>query len=334
MSIDQEARAAEGIGGGAAQTALERLLAPMAPSAFLAEHWERAPAFVRGGPAKFDGLFDRDRFARAIVAGAGASPYFRLSAIVGSARENPLTLASTVPVEPEEVEELVESGVTICVNSIDAGDPDLAAFAAEVKEELCFLGSVWFNCYLSGPGSGADLHIDQRVTTTLQLAGRKRWRYGAAPAFEWPPSNAQLQDDGTPMWMSPWAGDEEWSALEPPDPSELREVVLEPGDLLYMPAGTWHDAKGIEESLALNLSFGPITFVTYLAQLLEPLMLHNPRWRGSPPPALATELEEGVLPASVAEYVGKRLKELEEALGKLEPDSPEVLRAWELLRMF
>jgi hypothetical protein len=84
----------------------------------------------------------------------------------------------------------------------------------------------------------------------------------------------------------------------------------------------------------LALSFGPITFMAYFAQLLEPLMLHNPRWRGSPPPVLAADVTEGVLPASVAQYVADRLKELEEAVKTLRVDGAEAQRAWELLRLF
>jgi len=45
-----------------------------------------------------------------------------------------------------------------------------------------------------------------------------------------------------------------WATVQRPDESTFSEVVLRPGDVLYMPKGTWHRAAGVGCSLALTLA--------------------------------------------------------------------------------
>jgi ribosomal protein L16 Arg81 hydroxylase len=201
--------------------------------------------------------------------------------------DDPLTTAWTESIDPDAVEAAVASGHTVCVTDLSAGSPELAWLAASARRELGTIGEARLNAFLSSPGSGAQLHIDARVTTSLQVSGRKRWWYGAAPAVAWPRSNAQLLADGTPVWMFPWAGGENWERLDPPRPATLHEVVLGPGDLLCLPAGTWHAAQAIERCLALNLSFSPPDVPGLVQRLLERCLTGDERWRGALPPSPA-----------------------------------------------
>lgn len=307
--------------------ALDALFAPVSANEFVETYWGSRALYVKGSEGKFAGLFDSRRFDAAIRE-AFDDPYadrFRLAALVEASPERPLTLSFMRPITPDEVEASMREGMTICVNDIGAGDAQLRAFARTIRKEMSYAGTVHFNCYRSPSRSGAPFHIDSRMTTTLQIEGRKRWRYGAEPAVPWPPSNAQLRRNGSPEWLVPVAGD--WAHLEPPDENALQEVVLEPGDLLCLPAGTWHEAEAIGGSLALNLSFGPLSFATIVGSILDAGMGDRVEWRGGVPPVAGAT--PGELPSVVSDYVRARLREACDYLGGL--DTSHVAELWDRL---
>jgi ribosomal protein L16 Arg81 hydroxylase len=205
----------------------------------------------------------------------------------------------------------------------------LYAYARAVKLQLGYLGNLRFNCYLSPDGSGADTHFDARVSTTIQIEGNKRWRFSKCPAVAWPLSNAQVDSDGCPVWMAPWAGYEDWERLWPVHEESFMEVILEPGDVLCLPAGTWHNAKAIGRSLALNLAFSPVQFFSVLTRIVETEFMRRAQWRGGPPPIVATEARTDTLPRELESYLADRLQELRDFLNTLDLTEPRLLRVWQ-----
>jgi 50S ribosomal protein L16 3-hydroxylase len=306
---------------------LTELVSPISPETFLEEYWQRKPLYVKGTPEKFRSLFDRDRFYEAISnASELADPQgFRIAVVL---KRSESSLSFSEEIAPNQVDGWLAQGTTICVNDIGAGDDRLTYYATAVREQMSYAGPVRFNCYVSPDGSGADSHFDARVSTTLQIEGKKRWRFSARPSMDWPPSNAQLRRDGSPYWMLAGPSNEQWAQLEPVDESSFTEVVLEPGDLLCLPAGTWHNAKAIGFSLSLNLTFSPLNFFTFLARILEPVFLSHAQWRGSPPPVCAENTRLEKLPPEVEHYVGERLSELRAFLETLETKGAHVNEVW------
>jgi ribosomal protein L16 Arg81 hydroxylase len=316
--------------GSATGSELRDLLAPVTPEQFLDEYWLRRPLFVKGTPDKFGDLFGRAAFDRAIRRGCERTDLASFQLNVIRPRRDGDTVTHMQRIAPEDVDGKLAEGLTICVNDISVGDERLRFLARTVREQMSFLGEVWFNCYMSPPGSGANTHFDCTVTTSLQIEGRKRWRFSPAPAIDLPPSNAQARQDGQPVWMLPWFGYEEWDRLEKVDESKFTEVVLEPGDLLYLPAGTWHNAKAVEFSMALNMVFSPMNFFTLLMRLIEPAFQANPGWRGNPPPVYDVA-REGQVPPQVESYLRDRFSELREFIGALDPAGAHVYEIWRTL---
>jgi ribosomal protein L16 Arg81 hydroxylase len=306
---------------------LRDLLAPMSPEIFLSEYWQRRPLHIKGEPEKFLGLFDLPRFYSAIQrASELAEPRgYRLSVLVKDAQKS---LTFSEDISPADVAECLNRGLTICANNINLGDDKLTYFTAAIREQLCYLGEARFNCYLSPDNSGADTHFDARVATTLQIEGKKRWRFSPAPALAWPLSNAQVRQGGHPYWMLPWTDSLDWARLEKVDESGFMEVVLEPGDLLCLPAGTWHNAKAIGSSLALNLIFSPLNFFTFLTNLIEPAFLSKAEWRSGPPPFVAENVSSADLPSTIKQYLTQRLSELSTFINTIEHDETHMNKIW------
>ncbi|GAA0417282.1 cupin domain-containing protein [Streptomyces luteireticuli] len=124
------------------------------------------------------------------------------------------------------------SGATLVLSEVDAFHAGVGRLAAAVEHEL--RERVEVTAYAAWPGTkGYGTHRDDHDVLVLQLGGRKRWRLHGRAAG---PAGAALAADGT-------AG------------PAVADVVLEPGQVLYLPRGWWHSACA-EEGPSLHLTLG------------------------------------------------------------------------------
>lgn len=303
---------------------LAELLHPITPEEFLAEYWEKKALFVRGTPGKFKGLFDRERFDRAILH-AGFDKRAPASFGIHAFWRNRHDQYAAIQIEPQQVREALTSRTTICVNDIGAGDAGLARFAADIKRQLQLTSPVRFNCYLSPPGEGLDTHYDARHAMVIQIEGRKQWRYSRLPAANYPLRNAIVEQDGRVRQSD----GKPIKDVATPDTSQFEEVLLEPGDLLYLPPGCWHDAKAnTESSLAMNMACETVGFFGILGPELERVLQGRVEWRALVPASLASPTMGGAMPPEVRRFISTRLEELQSLLGKLAADDTELERLW------
>jgi hypothetical protein len=107
--------------------------------------------------------------------------------------------------------------------------------------------------------------------------------------------------------------------VERPDERTFAEAVREPGDGLYLPAGTWHRARAIGRSLALSLMVSPFRYQQLLAAALERALLDDPRLREDVPLVLAGELPRGAATAELRRHLAARLDDLRRAVAALSP---------------
>jgi hypothetical protein len=194
---------------------------------------------------------------------------------------------------------------------------------------------MWFNAYLSGDGAGFAAHFDANIATTLQIEGSKLWRFSRRPALPWPPANGGYMPDGSCRFINEateggWPDPKAAEAVERIPLDEFDEVLLEPGDVLMLPAGTWHSAKAGGYSLALNLAFKPNNFAQVVATLIERRFVYDPNWRGVAPllPSLPQPPGAPPLRATYVRYVKERLAELQDFLASLEPEDSELVESW------
>jgi hypothetical protein len=267
---------------------------------------------VEGNPDKFGHIFSFERLKQALARGRKIEDKrFNLTASYAGGEDTgnpkPMFVANV-----DQVSELLKGGATICITNIHMADSSLARWAQAVREQLNFTGTVGVNCYVSGDGGGLPMHFDKRVATTLQIAGKKRWKFSTTPAKAWPEHNG-LYKDGRVEPVGPDNG-------KLPDEMEFREVELSPGDLLCLPAGAWHAARGVGFSLALNIYFAPRNLFDRMAPLLQEFVASNEHWRGGPP--VTVEKTQGKMPSVVSEYMRERIDEFHKmALKMLEQDA-------------
>lgn len=132
--------------------------------------------------------------------------------------------AALLDLDPPVLMERLRDGATLIVDAVNELSPPLQALCAGLSAE--FAASCQANMYACwGTTQGFNVHWDDHDVFVVQVEGRKQWAlYGATEA--------------SPTRRGPGP------AAEAPDtPSEL--IVLEPGDVLYLPRGYWHAAVGL-----------------------------------------------------------------------------------------
>lgn len=282
---------------------LALLLRPLDPAAFFQDHWSRRPAMLRHTRDRWAGLFDEDALLRCIERRGEARA-------AGRTRDDAHVERA---IRPDEARAALAAGETLCASAIEGFDDRLAAFLAQLSARIAFPGRLIFNCYLSPDGAGFGTHFDNHGVFLLQLEGAKRWRHSAAPAVESPSENLILPPhDPIPAVRAS-------EAVERPDESAFTETVLEPGDVLYLPAGTWHRAQAIGRSLALTLMVSPFRYQQVIAAALERALLDDPRLRDDVPVVLADELPRGTATAALQRQLTDRLDRLRRAVDALSP---------------
>jgi ribosomal protein L16 Arg81 hydroxylase len=257
------------------------LLSPIEPAFFFKEYWNRLALYVPGHPAKFAGLFDRAAFEKA------AQRCSVLKVNYTDERGWPVERS----VSPAEIPDLLACGKTVCAGEVNRNDETLTAFLAEFHAQFLLAGAFHFNAYLSPDGGGFGLHFDNHPVWILQIEGQKRWRYSAEPALPQVVTNVSFPQDRTSLRLP-------WATIRRPEQDGLKAVVLNPGDILYLPKGAWHQAEAIGGSLGLTLAQAGATPTDILQQALAPHLTGLPFrdllpafWRQSTHRELDADLE-------------------------------------------
>lgn len=214
-------------------------------------HWRRKPLHVPGG-------------ARALVVQTFDTPKFE-------------KLQKTLSAQNSDGMRSNEDGV-VFIEAIDRADPTLRHTAAKCAD-LFGLPAAWFDSvrtYHASEGIGS--HFDHSDNFVLQQEGTKTWRLS-------PPEHLLRADRARRMLGDPQVGGAEIHS------ASAVEIVLNPGDLLYVPLFWVHEGISDGPSLSLSLVCPAIAFRSAFMQGLEwELKRQGLGWEPAPAfPALASE---------------------------------------------
>ncbi|MCX5611177.1 cupin domain-containing protein [Streptomyces sp. NBC_00047] len=210
---------------------------------FLAQTYHRSYAHFPG-TADTVGLFSWDDLNRIIATQRLEPPRLRLSAdgemvplhryAIPTTNRRAVTWSR---IQPADFHAQLKDGASLVLDAVEKIHPAVGA-AAEGLER--FLGtSVQANVYASWTDrEGFGLHWDDHDVVVVQVHGSKRWRlYGStreAPTF---------RDVESP---------------ERPEGDPVADIVLAPGDVLYLPRGWWHAVTADQGTASLHLTFGMV----------------------------------------------------------------------------
>jgi hypothetical protein len=215
---------------------------------------------------------------------------------------------------------LFADGATLVLQGLHRTWPPLVRFCQQLAAELGH--PVQANAYVTPPQSrGFDDHYDVHDVFVVQVEGDKRWRI-------------HHPVHGSPLPDQPWT-DRRDAVAEAAAAEPVLDVVLRPGDCLYLPRGYLHAATALGQ-VSTHLTLGVHTWTrhilaedllaTALAALAEDEELRRSLPMGTDvadPNAVAADLElvrarlldvvAGVDAGPVAERLGERRRRAQRA---------------------
>ncbi|RAO13942.1 cupin domain-containing protein [Micromonospora noduli] len=248
------------------------------PAKFAAAHWGHTPLLSRAAelpePAGFTDLLSPADADELLSRRGLRTPFLRV------AKDGQLVAASRWTggggagaeigdqVLDERVLEQYASGATLVLQGLHRIWPPLVDFARDLG--LALNQPLQINAYLTPAGSqGFATHYDTHDVFVLQVDGRKHWRIH-------PPV---LPD---PLEKQPWGGRADEVGATAQGPAAL-DVVLAPGDALYLPRGWLHSAQA-QDASSLHLTVGIRALTRYaLVEELLALSAEDQRLRASLP---------------------------------------------------
>jgi hypothetical protein len=237
-------------------SSLTDLLHPHDPALLLRAAAKEERLFLRTErAASFATLLSWERLNEVITADkvlAGEIEFWRNDTILPAEMTivRPGRQKAPIRMRSAALEQYARQGVSTVVNAVQYEVPDIQRLNAIIERE--FRAPVQTNVYASfGRDSAFKPHWDSHNVLVLQLSGRKLWRSWGQP------------------WRAPLSRSE-CKVPENPGPAEW-EMMMEPGDVLYLPRGEIHAARLVdgEDSLHLTVGIAPPKIEALAAALVE-----------------------------------------------------------------
>jgi 50S ribosomal protein L16 3-hydroxylase len=283
------------------------LLGGLTPAQFMRRHWQKQPLLVRGAwpeaapPLPRTALFAlaaRDAVETRLIVRDGRQ---------WSLRRGPLPRSALPPV--------VQPNWTLLVQGLDLHNDAAHALLSRFR----FVPDARLDDLMlsyASAGGGVGPHLDSYDVFLLQVAGRRRWRWGRC-------AQPRLRQ-GVPLKLL--------ARFEP-----THDEVLEPGDLLYLPPGWAHEGTAVGgDCMTASVGFRAPTQSELARALLDRLADQLPDaaslYRDAAQPATA---RPGRLPAALSAFAQRAVDQalaggaLERALGEwlTEPKADVVFDA-------
>ena len=233
--------------------ALRRLVAD--PEEFARDVWGRAAILTPADDLKREvsDLFDEAAVDELISRRGLRTPFIRVAKDGTTLPTREFTSGGGVgagigdQVDDSALSALFADGSTLVLQALHRTWPPLIDFTQHLASELGH--PVQVNAYVTPPQSrGFDDHYDVHDVFVLQISGRKRWR------IHEPVHPAPLRDQ-------PWT-DRREAVAEAAGTEPVIDVVMEPGDCLYLPRGFLHAATALGD-VSTHLTFGVHTWTRH-----------------------------------------------------------------------
>jgi hypothetical protein len=216
---------------------------------FAGEYWGQEPLLSPAAdlPGGFTELLDANAIDELVSKRGLRTPFLRLARDGATLADKAFTAPGGVgagiadQVSDDRLVRLFADGSTLVLQALHRVWPPILEFCQKLAAELGH--PVQANAYVTPPqAQGFSAHYDVHDVFVLQLEGEKRWRIHR-PVL------------ASPLRDQPW-NDRRADVEQRADEAPLMEVLLTPGDCLYLPRGYLHAATalgGVSTHLTLGI---------------------------------------------------------------------------------
>ena len=289
-----------------ASAPLDLLLGDFDRGEFFDRYWEKRSFVIHHrDPQRFAHLLSREQFMNEEVYHCK-----RLRA----AYLDPKGWPAEVLIKPEQAPQMFASGLTVGASMMrEAGA--LKDFLDAFRRDVYSAAIPHFNCYYSPDQKGYSVHFDAHPVWFLQIDGSKHWYIGCEPVVKDPPLTCGFPPDREVLKLP-------WITVKKPrleDPAQFMSVTLDPGDVVYMPPGTWHRACAQGHSLALTLAASRASAIDMLFMALQ-RSLAAPEFRelGERIGGVEAARADGGLPEETAAMLAERIAAFKRLVERIE----------------
>lgn len=247
---------------------LAALIDPMSTSDFMESYWRPARWTVFRGPLSRLRLIS-DLPELRTLDGLLRAPHKRLRCWFPDRGGSHGQIRAT----PTQARQMYNGTVnTVVIDTIQ--HPAIVAWMDAIARDLgTAQPSIGCNVYLSPPGAGSRFHFDSQDNFLLQVAGKKEWLVGEASIPY--TTRSFFGDKVVSKELRSMAGDR--LPLLPPE--HPKKVVLSPGDVLFLPKGTWHASHTKEDSIGYTLTFPSLNWADLFHRRLRSELIRELAFR-------------------------------------------------------
>lgn len=264
-------------------TSFRQLIDPMPPEKFFQDFCHKRPVHIPGQTEKFGSVMNWDDLNRLLDMSVWTARSLQLS--LDKQRVPPAAYCrnavdrnqmQVLQPDPEKLLGFLRRGASLLLNEIETLHPGVRAVMETIEAAHGGRGNA--NLYCSWKQRQAfDSHYDRHEVYALQILGEKRWNI-----YE---GRAENPIEHPAFLNVPQA---EYDRMKG---RVIDEIVMRPGDLMYLPRGQFHDALASSEaSLHVTFSCSEPIGLEWLTKLWE-LAVRDPLFRADLPPCVSAEDE-------------------------------------------
>jgi len=261
------------------KTALPSVLGQISPAEFMRKHWQKKPLLIRQALPGMQPLLSR----QALLAMAGQEGV-ESRLIMGDTQSQQWTFEHG-PFKPRALPPLKQSHWTLLLQGMDLHDDAVAA----LRDRFRFIPDARLDDLMisfATDGGGVGPHFDSYDVFLLQAQGQRRWRIS-------PQKDLRLRED-LPLKI-----------LKAFNPTET--LVLEAGDMLYLPPHYAHEGVAVGECMTYSIGFKAESPQSLAHELLPRLVDMGPeaeQARYADPKQTAT-VHAAQIPAALQQFAHK-----------------------------
>ncbi len=256
--------------------ALNMLLGDYNRKDFFNNYWDKKSLCLPHGDNRFNEFISMDELEEQVEKCAISKVMYKED---GKIKEAVVT-------KSEQFKKGTDPNLTMCATYVEKTGIR-REFLQSLHSQVKSLSDYYFNCYYSPDNHGYGLHMDPHPVWILQVEGQKHWQVGYETVCPYPQHAFIMQPGKERVKLA-------WGTFDRPKDEDMYEVILKPGDALYIPAGCWHEARAHEShSLAMTLAHARITAFDIFAYVLQRAVNSYPHLMNRLPGAPVEEALDG-----------------------------------------